>query len=1247
MTGLYVASNIKSLGAQIQLQRNIGDLGDVLTRLSTGLRINSGKDDPAGLIASELLKSDISATKQAIQNSQRANSVIAVADSALGQVSNLLNDIRVLVNASANTGAMTSDQIAANQLQVDASIDSIDRIAKTTNFQGQKLLDGSLGFQTVGGNFGHPSAALSNVQIQQANFGTADFLDVNVKLLQAASHGAIAYNGQGVSQDTVLTIGGTEGAEIFRFGAGSSNREMADAINRMSDATGVAAYVTGEAERGSVVLSSAGANNDILVTANEKGYNTGNYSFRIVQGTVNDARIVSDPIGQTPGVVEISLTSSLEATYKDFAGLFNITIDASDLSTPNTTAINMTRGTSNKVQYFETASDASGVSVTSGKSITVDNTIATGGVSNFNGWTLSVDDGRAGGNGATNWVVDLDNKTIYISEAGAVKAGTNMALAFTNALGFTVAAGDLTISEDILNGDSIKLGNGGSAGELFIQYKAGATAGEIMNMINNAPNVQATLKSGVSASDIISALPSNQTYVSGATAIANPWVSGVTSQTVIDLINSRLGDMFTASALSGGGSGGRVSYQDASEIWGDVNFDNALRFTGMDNGPRVRLSVTNSDGSAAINQQLGVRILQPSDADIRAGITTPILEIMLATDASGNSITTAKDIVDLFNRLTPAETLGVSASLLLPPGVDPNGRTWVSDGCGNETEVESCPPPRGLGIVQPTGWPGPCGTVQDDLLLLGQNQKKVDDYAYARILGDTTIAGAAAEAGATATGIIFGDTSALNGLTINFTLDERTEGFNKDTGLLTIFVPSYLVDADIKALIDSAISANWEAIRAFTGSTLLTTGAEEKVATLGTAVDEASKLRTIAAANDQTANRFTVGDANSAGGTAGKAGIGDNDPVLVIKANDKGVDMAGVKIYFVQDDTMTLLGTTGGQVAIEYNVLENGEKQLVIRGNAPAAGIGSNDLLAALQANTDFNKLFTAEATSATDNANLVNFRPLTTNKPHGITEGGYRIESEPDKNSKPNATSNGIVMIGQSDSNERLILESMRAGSAGFVKVDVTQGSFNTYDPWGMQVTYGSGTDSVVTVNGQKATTDGNNFNISNTALQMSGTVNNMFVGQTTGFTITGGGATFQLGPDVVSSQQIRVGINAVDSTTLGGASGKLYMLKGGEMADLKTNTKLADRIVQEAIGSVAFTRGSLGAIQRSTLDPNIAVLEDTVEQLSAAEALISNIDFAEASSAMARAQVLVQSSSQMLALANQFPQYAAQLLR
>ena len=115
-----------------------------LERLSTGLRINRGADDPAGLITSERLRSEIRGIDQAITNSQRASSVIAVAEGALIEVSDLLNSIKGLVVEAANTGGVSDEEIAANQLQVDSAIESITRIANSANFGGLKLLNGDL-----------------------------------------------------------------------------------------------------------------------------------------------------------------------------------------------------------------------------------------------------------------------------------------------------------------------------------------------------------------------------------------------------------------------------------------------------------------------------------------------------------------------------------------------------------------------------------------------------------------------------------------------------------------------------------------------------------------------------------------------------------------------------------------------------------------------------------------------------------------------------------------------------------------------------------------------------------------------------------------------------------------------------------------------------------------------------------------------------------------------------------------------
>lgn len=179
-----INTNVSSLTAQNRLTRTNNDLQTALTRLSTGLRINSGKDDPAGLIASESLRSDITSINKALSNTQRANQIIGTADSALGQVSSLLNDIRGLVTEAANNGALSDDEIAANQLQVDSSLEAINRIAQTTTFQGRRLLDGSLDFQTTAGtNF----SKLTDFTIDQANLGASGSVSVNVDVTSAAT----------------------------------------------------------------------------------------------------------------------------------------------------------------------------------------------------------------------------------------------------------------------------------------------------------------------------------------------------------------------------------------------------------------------------------------------------------------------------------------------------------------------------------------------------------------------------------------------------------------------------------------------------------------------------------------------------------------------------------------------------------------------------------------------------------------------------------------------------------------------------------------------------------------------------------------------------------------------------------------------------------------------------------------------------------------------------------------------------
>ena len=173
-----------------------------------------------------------------------------------------------------------------------------------------------------------------------------------------------------------------------------------------------------------------------------------------------------------------------------------------------------------------------------------------------------------------------------------------------------------------------------------------------------------------------------------------------------------------------------------------------------------------------------------------------------------------------------------------------------------------------------------------------------------------------------------------------------------------------------------------------------------------------------------------------------------------------------------------------------------------------------------------------------------------------------------------------------------------------------------------------------------------GNVLSLATSSLSLSTTVEAGYTG-TINFNITGGGALFQLGPDVVSNQQARFGITSVNTALLGGASGKLFELKSGEAASLANDPTTAFRIVDEAITKVTQLRGRLGAFQRTTLETNIASLKDTLTNLTEAESSIRDADFAAESARLTRAQILVQSGTSVLGIANQNPQQVLALLR
>ncbi|MFG0243260.1 MAG: flagellin [Phycisphaerales bacterium JB054] len=267
-----INSNIPSLIAQANLSKNNSELQLRLERLSTGLRINRGADDPAGLIITERIRSDLNGIEQAMRNVERASAVIATTESGLAEVGDLLTSIRALMVESANTGANSEEERAANQLQIDSAIDSITRISNTATFGGLKLLNGSLDYTLSGVD----TSEISRAKVNNASLINVDSLEVEVDVLASAQTGGLYYNGgttpPGVLLSSItLEIAGPDGVEVLTFQSGVSLSSVVAGVNKLSAIIGVeASLINGDVNSG-IVFQSAEYGSSSFVSVRRLG----------------------------------------------------------------------------------------------------------------------------------------------------------------------------------------------------------------------------------------------------------------------------------------------------------------------------------------------------------------------------------------------------------------------------------------------------------------------------------------------------------------------------------------------------------------------------------------------------------------------------------------------------------------------------------------------------------------------------------------------------------------------------------------------------------------------------------------------------------------------------------------------------------------------------------------------------------------------------------------------------------------
>src|SRR5262245_54814565 len=223
--GQVINTNVLSLNAQRNLSTSQSALATALQRLSSGLRINSAKDDAAGLAISDRFTTQIRGLNQAVRNSSDGISLAQTAESALGELTNNLQRIREIAVQAANASNSAADRAALDQ-EVQQRIAEIDRIASQTSFNGQKVLDGTFGtavFQ-VGANVGDTISVNLSTSVRATAIGkTADY----VGGAAYASTSAVGQQGAGVDTtalsagDITLTLGSGQAVSVVAATAGA------------------------------------------------------------------------------------------------------------------------------------------------------------------------------------------------------------------------------------------------------------------------------------------------------------------------------------------------------------------------------------------------------------------------------------------------------------------------------------------------------------------------------------------------------------------------------------------------------------------------------------------------------------------------------------------------------------------------------------------------------------------------------------------------------------------------------------------------------------------------------------------------------------------------------------------------------------------------------------------------------------------------------------------------------------------
>ncbi|MFO1023311.1 MAG: flagellin [Planctomycetales bacterium] len=246
MSRINAVSSLSS--NQMRLIHRLSQVGNSISqnteRLATLKRINSAADDPAGLVSSLVLQTQLTGLQSTSNGLSRAKSILQTADSALSNVVNQLQNAKSLILEAAG-GSLSDTEVSANQLELDSILKGINSISRAT-YGDRRLLDGSSGFGTSGVD----TTKIDFVSI--ASKTSADDYSVAMNVTAAATQANKTYSGGTMGADATVTVTGSKGSAVVTLHNGYTVSDIAEAFNGVNYLTGVNATVNS----GNVVFKS-------------------------------------------------------------------------------------------------------------------------------------------------------------------------------------------------------------------------------------------------------------------------------------------------------------------------------------------------------------------------------------------------------------------------------------------------------------------------------------------------------------------------------------------------------------------------------------------------------------------------------------------------------------------------------------------------------------------------------------------------------------------------------------------------------------------------------------------------------------------------------------------------------------------------------------------------------------------------------------------------------------------------------